>query len=199
MDPFSRVGVVMQHRRLGPQGGVPRFPHAGREQPPHLGIVEVDGQPFDGGTGVVTVQRQQAVCAVSGGGFEWTFVGPEATVRSDDGNYALEHRLSPNPDENGTLRPTWRENRDGSAVWGKMRSLSTDAAFVQPDAIPWLLLEVVGTEPGPTGDKMTSTTYIQRVNTAGGVKPTNGCEDADQVDTVHLAPYIADYVFYKAA
>lgn len=138
-------------------------------------------------------------CAVEGNGYAWTFVGPQASLVDVEGKYSLDHLLSPNPDESGTLRPTWRDSRDGSAVWGKMLRSSTDPAYVRPDAIPWLLLEVVGTEPGPGGDRMASTTFIQRVNTTGGLKPVTGCEDASQVGALYFAPYTADYVFYKTA
>lgn len=45
-----------------------------------------------------------------------------------------------------------------------------------PSAIPWLLLEVVGEQDGPTGGhKLTETTFIQRLNTSGGVAPSTGC------------------------
>jgi len=138
-------------------------------------------------------------CAVDGSGFAWTFVGPQATLADSGGKYSLDHWLSPNPDEGGTLRPTWRDNRDGSTVWGRMLRSSTDPAYVRPDAIPWLLLEVVGTEPGPGGDRMASTTFIQRVNTTGGLKPSTGCSDPSQVGALQLVPYTAEYVFYKTA
>lgn len=138
-------------------------------------------------------------CAVEGNGFAWTFVGPQASLVDVEGRYSLDHWLSPNPDENGTLRPTWRDTRDGSTVWGKVLRFSTDPAYVRSDAIPWLLLEVVGTEPGPGGDRMASTTFIQRVNTTGGLKPVTGCEQASQVGELNFVQYTADYVFYKAA
>jgi hypothetical protein len=58
------------------------------------------------------------------------------------------------------------------------------------------LLKVVGKSVGPTGgDKMMVTTYIQRINTTGGLKPSTPCSDGDKA----LVPYTADYYFYKAA
>ncbi len=44
----------------------------------------------------------------------------------------------------------------------------------------------------------TSTTFIQRVNTTGGVAPAGGC-DADRVGTTTPVFYTADYYFYRAA
>ena len=41
---------------------------------------------------------------------------------------------------------------------------------------------------------MTGTTYIQRVNTTGGLKPTGSCTEGAK----SLVPYTADYFFYKA-
>ena len=51
---------------------------------------------------------------------------------------------------------------------------------------------------GPTGgDKMTGTTFIQRVNTVGGLAPTTGCAQATDVGKKALVPYQAEYVFYR--
>ena len=76
---------------------------------------------------------------------------------------------------------------------------STDRAFVAPDAIPWLLLDVVGAQDGPTdGDKLSETTFIQRLNTTGGVAPATGCAQSTDVGTRAFIPYKADYFFYKA-
>jgi hypothetical protein len=45
---------------------------------------------------------------------------------------------------------------------------------------------------------MTRTTFIQRVNTAGGVAPVTGCRAAKDVGKRALVPYTTDYVFYTA-
>ena len=42
-------------------------------------------------------------------------------------------------------------------------------------AIPWLLLNAASTAPGPRGDQFVKTTFIQRVNTKGGLAPTTSC------------------------
>jgi hypothetical protein len=44
---------------------------------------------------------------------------------------------------------------------------------------------------------MTYTTWIQRVNTAGGIAPADGCSIAADVGKKILVPYLADYVFYR--
>jgi hypothetical protein len=125
--------------------------------------------------------------------------GPQATLFNDDEMQIITHFLSPNPDEAGMARATWQHSRDTSTVWAMAIESSTDPAFVEPDAIPWLLLEVVGADSGPTGgDRLTETAYIQRVYTSGGRAPTTGCADATIGNTV-LVPYTTDYIFYKAS
>jgi Protein of unknown function (DUF3455) len=140
------------------------------------------------------VGTQNYICLPSGSGFAWTFLGPQATLFIDDDKQIITHFLSPNPDENGmAARATWQHSRDTSTVWGRMIASSPDPG----GAIPWLLLEVVGTESGPTGgNSLTKTTFIQRLNTSGGVAPMTACPGVGQLLFV---PYTADYLFYRAA
>jgi uncharacterized protein DUF3455 len=142
---------------------------------------------------------QNYICLKGHAGFAWTFVGPQATLFDIAFAQVATHFLSPNPAENGTPRATWQDSGDTSAVWAAAIASSTDPASVAPGAIPWLLLRVVGAQYGPTwGTGLTATTFIQRVNTAGGIVPTDGCKDADDVGRKALVPYMADYVFYRA-
>jgi hypothetical protein len=128
----------------------------------------------------------------------WTFFGPQATLFNKWERQIITHFLSANPDEAGTLRPTWQHSLDTSSVWARQApdGSSSDPAFVEPGAIPWLLLEVAGTEPGPNGGwLLTKTTYIQRLNTKGGMAPSAACSVGERL----LVPYEADYYFYKAS
>ena len=85
-------------------------------------------------------------------------------------------------------------------VWAKQIASYPNSNFVDLEAIPWLLLEVVGADIGPAGGhRLTKTTYIQRVHTSGGLAPTTGCTQAADMRTRAFVPYTADYVFYKAA
>jgi hypothetical protein len=132
----------------------------------------------------------------------WRFLGPQATLFVDSGGglqqQATTHFLSANPSE-GLARPTWQHSIDTSRVWGRVRSSSTDQNYVAPGAIPWLLLEMAGTELGPTGGGfMAQTTFIQRVNTSGGVAPSTGCTNDDNIGALALVPYTTDYFFYRA-
>jgi hypothetical protein len=153
------------------------------------------------------VGTQNYICLPSGTGFAWTFTGPQATlfvtfnwITGEVTQQATTHYLSPNPMEDGTLRATWQSSLDTSAVWARAIATSTDAGFVAPGAIPWLLLQVVGMQNGPTGGSMlTSTTYIQRVNTSGGIAPTSGCTQSTNVGATAMVPYTTDYIFFKAS
>ncbi|MBI3798661.1 MAG: DUF3455 domain-containing protein [Deltaproteobacteria bacterium] len=138
-----------------------------------------------------------AMCPASG--FAWTLFTPEATLFTDADKQVTTHFFSPNPFENGTIRATWQHARDTSTVWGGRAIPSSDPAFVAPGAIPWLLLPMAGTQEGPTGDDtLTVTTFIQRLNTSGGVAPSTGCSMSTDVGVRAFVPYTADYFFYKA-
>ncbi len=113
--------------------------------------------------------------------FVWTFKAPEAELFNARGEVVGSHFAG----------PTW-QGQDGSAVVGAVleRADSPDA-----DAIPWLLLEA----KEHTGSGAFSTiTHIQRLDTAGGVAPTEGC-DADHAGEEIREPYEARYAFYYPA
>jgi hypothetical protein len=148
------------------------------------------------------VGTQNYICLPSDSGFAWTLFGPQATLFNDHDKQIITHFLSPNPDESGTPRATWQHSRDTSTVWAimAMNGSSSDPMFVAAGAIPWLLLQVVGAQDGPTGgDKLSETTFIQRLNTSGGVAPLTGCALSIDVGKRALVSYTADYFFYKAA
>jgi hypothetical protein len=141
---------------------------------------------------------QNYMCLPSGSGFGWAFVGPQATLFNDNAMQITTHFLSPNPDEGGTARATWQHSRDSSTVWATAVA-SSAPGFAAPGAIPWLLLQAVGADRGPTaGHRLTGTTYMQRVHTSGGLAPTTGCAQTLDVGKRVFMPYTADYVFYKA-
>jgi hypothetical protein len=141
---------------------------------------------------------QDYICLPSGATFAWVFFAPQATLSADNSKQITTHFLSPNPFEGGTPRATWQHSRDTSVVWGATIGSSSDPRFVRAGAIPWLLLQRVGSHDGPTnGDTLTVTTYIQRLNTVGGIAPSDGCAAATDVGKKVLVPYKADYFFYE--
>ena len=143
------------------------------------------------------VGTQNYICLPSGSDFVWMLFTPQATLFDDAGSQFITHFFSPNPIENGTIRATWESSHDTSTVWAQ---LFRPAVTVSQDAIPWLLLQVVGAKAGPTGgDDLTATTFIQRLNTTGGVAPSIGCAASTDVGKKAFVPYTADYFFYRQA
>ena len=85
-------------------------------------------------------------------------------------------------------------------MWGQALHSSADPEFVAPGAIGWVLLQQVGAQAGPGGgDALTATTYIQRLNTSGGVALSTECSSVTDVGHQAFVPYTADYYFYKEA
>jgi hypothetical protein len=57
-------------------------------------------------------------------------------------------------------------------------------------AVPWLLLRaVVHSDAGA----LAAVTFVQRLNTDGGLSPTSSC---DMDSGIQMVPYEADYYFY---
>lgn len=112
-------------------------------------------------------------------GFAWDFVAPEA-ILSASANY----RGKVGTHYGG---PTWESNSGSNVVAERVTGCSPN-----PNAIPYLLLRAVSTD-GP--GIFQSVTYIQRVNTAGGLAPTTPGTTVGQEERV---PYTAEYYFYRA-
>jgi hypothetical protein len=128
------------------------------------------------GTGQLTYEcRAKADDAAM---FEWAFVGPDATLTDARSKVAMGKY---------SAGPTW-ETPDGATVTGKQVAVAPAGAGNIP-------LQLVKAERG-TG-ALEGVTYVQRVNTNGGVAPAARC-DASAKGAKQAIPYSADYVFYKA-
>jgi hypothetical protein len=114
------------------------------------------------------------------GAFEWVFAGPNAVLVDKDGMTVGKYYGG----------PTWEAN-DGSKVTGKQLATAPGAA----NAIP---LQLVKANPSTGNGAMTDISYIQRLNTIGGVAPMDSCA-SDNVGAKKMVKYQADYWFYKAA
>ena len=147
------------------------------------------------------VGTQNYICLPSGTGFKFVLFTPEATLFKDNDRQVTTHFFSPNPSKNNAIQATWLHSRDSSAVWGELVDSinhTSNPDVVAPDAVAWLLLKKAGVEEGPTGgDTLTATTFIQRLNTSGGLAPSTGCGSLGDVGTLAFVPYKADYFFYK--
>ena len=115
----------------------------------------------------------------------WLFTDPEATLydsrrtRRPIGTHFLNF---------ATGRPVWR-HQDGSAV----EAARTASVPGDPGDIPWLLLQAVATTGGDS--VFGKTTWVQRLETSGGIAPAGACAPG----ATAAVPYSADYVFWQAA
>jgi len=143
---------------------------------------------------------QDYVCAASGTGVAFVLTTPEAVLFDNPARRIINHFFSANPFEGGTVRATWQSTRNSSAFWGKLdkaATFQTDPDFVAPDAIAWLLLSRAGVLEGSgNGDNLFQATFVQRINTVGGLAPSIGCNSPDDLRKAVFVPYEADYVFY---
>lgn len=122
-------------------------------------------------------------CNATAAGSSWTFVAPRADLYGHNGKLIGTHFAG----------PTW-EARDGSQVVARR----VDGVTVDPTAIDWLLLSATSTTAGADGDRLTRTTYIQRVDTIGGLAPAPATCNAGTIGAVAEVPYTADYRFWKS-
>jgi hypothetical protein len=105
----------------------------------------------------------------------WGFLQPDAILESYGRAVVLHSR-----------GPVWTSVEDGSSV-----TAAAVASSPVPLAIPQVLLRSVANRgPGLLGD----VTFVQRLNTSGGLSPTGACKDG----TTASIPYTADYAFWVA-
>lgn len=207
MKKFTFVTVVMI-LMLSAFSVQARATFANEITPPPLpdGMAPVpEGQKLFLGTHAVGTQNY--VCKPSGAGVAYVLFTPEATLSGEDGGQLITHYFSPNPDEpntdpkvvaDGAIRATW-QYKDTSTIWAKLHG-SNGSVTVDKDAIAWLLLDVVGHRDGPTGgDKLSKATFVQRLNTTGGLPPSTGCSSLTDLGNTAFSKYTADYFFYMPA
>ena len=143
----------------------------------------LDPRTYDPGSKLALVTHatgvQKYTCQANG---TWLFTDPEATLFKATGA----------PKEMGTHfltcatgRPVWMLE-DGSSVEAARKAAGADVA----GKIPLLLLQAVAN----TGDRLGEMTYVQRLNTSGGVAPAGTCTPGDHA----AVPYSADYFFWKS-
>jgi hypothetical protein len=119
--------------------------------------------------------------AKEGGGFDWSYKAPEASLFDKQGRQVGTHFAG----------PTWKLD-DGSEVVGEVVA-KADAA--EPRAIQWLLLRAKTHQGSGT---LSTVAYIRRTETKGGVAPSKGC-DASHLSQQARIRYSATYQFFIAA
>jgi hypothetical protein len=112
--------------------------------------------------------------------FEWQLKEPAADLFDKTGRKIGRHYAG----------PTW-EADDGSKVIGEVV-----AHVNSPDSngVAWLLLSAKSTSGNGIFQDVR---FIQRLHTAGGNAPADGCRQASAGSEVRV-PYSADYWFYSA-
>jgi len=123
------------------------------------------------------VQRYE--CAASNGSYGWKLVAPDAQLFDRRDRPAGHHGAG----------PFWQA-LDGSQVTAAKRAEAT----VSTESISWLLLEATGHSGSGVLDDIT---YIQRLETEGGLAPDASCTEANSGEPIDV-PYRALYRFYKA-
>ena len=113
-------------------------------------------------------------------GTAWVLDAPRASLFAED-NYFGEVG-------NHYVGPTW-ESKSGSKIVG--RRVTGTGCTPDSSAIAWLLLEKVSTSGSGIFSKVT---FIQRVNTTGGLPPTTAGSSVGEIKEV---PYTAEYYFYR--
>jgi hypothetical protein len=112
---------------------------------------------------------------------EWVLKAPDADLFDERGRRIGRHFAG----------PTWESLEDGSTVIG---TLIEKTPVPKAGDIPWLLLK---RKAGAGKGLFSKVTYIQRVDTEGGIAPAGGCNKARQGQEVRVK-YKATYVFYCA-
>ncbi len=133
---------------------------------------------------VHAVGVQKYTCQANG---TWLFTDPEATLYKTTG---VPKPIGTHFLNFATGRPVW-QLKDGSSVEAaRMETVSGGTGN-----IPWLLLQAIVTTTGSDGDRLTNTTWIQRLNTSGGVAPAGTCTPGESI----AVAYSADYFFWRLA
>lgn len=121
-------------------------------------------------------------CQSTGSGAAYALLYPYAGLVDDAGQFFAIHYAG----------PSWQAADHSVVVGARVASAPATA----PSSIPWLLLQATS-HSGPAGGTFSDVTYVQRVNTVGGVAPANGC-DANHLGATVAVSYTADYAFYRS-
>jgi len=125
--------------------------------------------------------RQIYACSAKPGDegqFAWVLDRPQAELTDENGAVIGKHYKG----------PVW-EAADGSKVGGQVQQR---ANAPNANAVPWLLLKAASHDGAGTFARVT---YIQRVDTEGGMAPAAGC-DKSRAGAEASADYQATYFFY---
>jgi Protein of unknown function (DUF3455) len=117
-------------------------------------------------------------CNMSNGAWTWVFKAPEAQLFDAQKKQVGKHYAG----------PTW-EALAGGKVVGAVKASAPGGA----GNIPWLLLDVKSREGSGV---FTDSKGVLRIDTVGGVAPTQGCDQAHSGQEARV-PCTANYIFLK--
>jgi hypothetical protein len=118
-------------------------------------------------------------CRQTDHGFAWSGPDPDAILTNSDGKLIVHHYKG----------PVW-EATDGSIVRSEGK-LAKHFLADKEDAVHWL--ELPALEPTKQFGRMT---FIHRVDTAGGLPPSDKVCDAQHAGEQERVKYSATYLFY---
>ena len=146
----------------------------------------LDPRTYDPGSRLSLVAHatgvQKYTCQADG---TWVFTDPEATLYKSTGASRPIGRHFLNF---VTGRPVW-QLVDGSSVEAARKAAVSGGA----GNVAWLLLQATVSAAGSDGDRLAGTTWVQRLNTTGGIAPAAPCAPAE----LTAVPYTADYFFWR--
>lgn len=116
-------------------------------------------------------------CSLNNGEYAWETLTPDAALYDGQGKIVGHHSAG----------PIW-EYKQGSRVVGRVLK-KVDVAM--GSSISWLLVEVVAHNAKGLFSKAS---YINRINTHGGLPPNSGC-NGNHLGGEKRVAYTADYVF----
>ncbi|UXZ55983.1 DUF3455 domain-containing protein [Halomonas sp. 7T] len=128
------------------------------------------------GVGAITYMCE----AKDDGSLGWVFKGPHAALNDREGNQVGSYYGPP---------ATW-EALDGSKITGTQLA-------VAPNGDGNIPLQLVEANPADGEGAMNGVTYIQRLDTQGGVAPNVGC-NTDNEGATAVVTYQADYIFWTS-
>ncbi len=146
----------------------------------------LDPRTYDPGSRLFLVAYavgvQKYTCQADG---TWLFTDPQATLYATNGaaKPVGTHFLN-----FATGRPVW-QLKDGSSVEAARRQTASGGT----GNIAWLLLQGVVSTAGLDGERLVGTTWVQRLDTAGGIAPAGTCTPGARV----AVGYTADYLFWR--
>lgn len=169
---FAAVTAGTLSSAAAGQAAVSQPARAGVDVPPALEVP--DGNRL---TGVFSAEGVQTYTCTDGA---WKLLEPAATLWAKNDHSRRTVALH-------SRGPVWVSTVDGSAV-----NATAIATSPKTGTIPELLLQATATRG--TG-VFADVSYIQRLDTHGGVAPTTACTGTDQTSV----RYSATYTFYKPA